>query len=208
MTTTVTAIRNVGEPKVRVALLHSVALALACLVTYELTTEVLSRVHSISVSDDLLGGMWAVIATVFVYRTTYQESVKAAVSRSIATLLSFVLCLVYLLIAPFHPWALAVLIGISALILLLIGRPGEVVTAGITIAVVLVVAALSPHDAWEQPILRLVDTAIGVVIGFAAAWAAKTVDGRNRPLASSPAVSPKPCGQKRSKGVKKGRFAT
>jgi uncharacterized membrane protein YccC len=124
--------------------------------------------------------MWAVLATVFVYRTNYQESVTAAWSRSIATLLSFVLCLVYLLIAPFHPWALAALIGIGALILLLTGRPGEVVTAGITIAVVLVAAALSPHDAWEQPVLRLIDTAIGVVIGFAAAWAAMRVDGRLR----------------------------
>jgi hypothetical protein len=180
MTTTVTALRNVDEPKIRAALLHSVALAVACLVTYEVTTEVLSRVHSISPSDDLLGGMWAVIATVFVYRTTYQDSVSAAWSRSIATLLGFALCLVYLLITPFHPWALPTLIGLSALILLLMGRSGDVVTAGVTVAVVLVVAAISPHDAWEQPILRLIDTGIGIVIGFAAAGAAKTVDGRLR----------------------------
>jgi uncharacterized membrane protein YgaE (UPF0421/DUF939 family) len=180
MTTTATAVRKVGEPKIRAALLHSVALAVASLVTYEVTTEVLSRVHSISSSDDLLGGMWAVIATVFVYRTTYQDSVSAAWSRGIATVLGFALCLVYLLITPFHPWALPTLIGLSALILLLMGRPGEVVTAGVTVVVVLVVAAISPHDAWEQPILRLVDTGIGVVIGFAAAWAAKTVDGRLR----------------------------
>jgi hypothetical protein len=170
------AASRIAQPNIRAALLHSVALAVACLVAYELTTKVLSRVHSISPSDDLLGGMWAVIATVFVYRTTYQESVTAAWSRSIATLVSFLLCLVYLLIAPFHPWALAVLIGIGALVLPLMGRPDEVVTAGVTVAVVLVVAGLSPHDAWEQPVLRLVDTAIGVVIGFAAAWAAKLVD--------------------------------
>ena len=182
MTTTVEpAIGEVADPRVRAALLHSVALGLACLITYELTTQVLSRVRSVSASDDLLGGMWAVIATVFVYRTTYQESVTAAWSRSIATLLSFLLCLVYLLIAPFHPWALAALIGIGALILPLMGRPDEVVTAAITITVVLVVAGLSPHHAWEQPVLRLVDTATGVAIGFAAAWAAKRVDHRHRP---------------------------
>jgi uncharacterized membrane protein YccC len=182
MTPTVkAAVSGISEQKIRAALLHSVGLAVACLVTYELTTQVLSRVHSISPSDDLLGGMWAVIATVFVYRTSYQESVTAAWSRSIATLLSFLLCLVYLLIAPFHPWALAALIGIGALILPLMGRPDEVVTAAITITVVLVVAAISPHHAWEQPVLRLVDTAIGVAIGFAAAWAAKRVDHRHRP---------------------------
>jgi uncharacterized membrane protein YccC len=29
---------------------------------------------------------------------------------------------------------------------------------------------VTPHDAWEQPILRFVDTLIGVAIGVAAAW--------------------------------------
>jgi uncharacterized membrane protein YccC len=32
------------------------------------------------------------------------------------------------------------------------------------------VAEVSPHDAWRQPILRLADTVIGVVVGLAAAW--------------------------------------
>ena len=167
---------HLSESRVQSALLHSVARAVACFVTWELTTEVLNQVHSISEPDDLLGGMWAVIATVFVYRTSYQESVIAAWSRGVATLLAFIICLVYLLIAPFHVWALPVLIGISTAILLLADRPAEVVTAGITIAVVMVVAALSPHDAWEQPILRLFDTAVGVAIGFAAARAAKWFD--------------------------------
>jgi uncharacterized membrane protein YccC len=173
MTTTVKpAVSRMAEPKIRVALLHSVALVVACLVTYELTTQVLARVHSISASDDLLGGMWAVIATVFVYRIGYQESVTAALSRSVATLLSFVLCFGYLLVAPFHPWALAALIGLGTLVLMVIGRPEDVVTAGITTAVVMVVAAISPHHAWQQPILRVVDTAIGVAVGFTAAWMA------------------------------------
>src|SRR6516162_5199655 len=110
-------VSHLSKAKVQSALLHSVALGVACFVTWELTTEVLSHVHSISEADDLLGGMWAVIATVFVYRTSYQESVTAAWSRGIATLLAFIICLVYLLIAPFHVWALPVLIGISTAIL-------------------------------------------------------------------------------------------
>jgi hypothetical protein len=43
----------------------------------------------------------AVVATVFVYRTTYQQDVAVAISRSAATLANFALCLVYLLILPF-----------------------------------------------------------------------------------------------------------
>jgi uncharacterized membrane protein YccC len=112
--------------------------------------------------------MWAVIATVFVYRASYTEDIAAAASRSIATLLSFALCLIYLLIWPFHPLGLVVLIGIGTLILTLIGRPGEIITTGITSAVVMVVAAISPHDAWQQPVLRLADTAIGVAVGLGA----------------------------------------
>jgi uncharacterized membrane protein YccC len=139
------------------------------LVSYWLITYVLSHVHSVSRADDQLGGMWAVIATVFVYRITYQHSVGAALSRLAATGVSFALCLLYLSVFAFHPLGLAALIGIGTLLLMLIRRDDLVVTTGITTAVVLVVAALSPHDAWQEPILRFVDTLVGVAIGIAAA---------------------------------------
>jgi uncharacterized membrane protein YccC len=145
-------------------------LALACLVAFLLTTHVLTHVYSISRADDLLGGMWAVIATLFVMRDSYEHSMTAAVSRILATLVSFALCLVYLAFLPFHTWGLAVLVGVSALVVTLLGRPGDAMTAAITTAVVLVVAAVSPEHAWQQPILRLADTVIGVAVGLAAAW--------------------------------------
>ncbi|MGO9900641.1 MAG: FUSC family protein [Solirubrobacteraceae bacterium] len=147
---------------------HSVGLAVSSLITYLLVTHVLAPIHSISRASDLLGGMWAVIATLFVYRESHRESVNAALTRVSATLLSFVLCLVYLLIFSFHPLGLAVLIGLGTFLLMAVGRDELVVTAGITTAVVMVVAAVSPHDAWQQPILRGVDTAIGIAVGVAA----------------------------------------
>ncbi len=110
------------------------------------------------------------IATIFVYRFCYEESVAAAVSRMAATLVSFVLCLVYLSFLPFHVWGMAALIGVGAPVMTLVGRPQDAITAGITTTVVIVVAAISPHNAWEQPILRLVDTMAGVAVGVAAAW--------------------------------------
>src|SRR5215472_12473104 len=97
-------------------------LAVACLVSYWLTTTALSRAYSVSRDDDLLGGMWAVIATVFVLRDSYAHSVAAAVTRIAATLVSFALCLLYLAFLPFHLWALAALVGASALVLILVGR--------------------------------------------------------------------------------------
>ncbi len=62
--------------------------------------------------------------------------------------------------------------SVGNLVQMLIGRAGDVDTTGITTAVVLVVAALSPQHVWEQPILCLVDTAVGVAVGLAAGWIA------------------------------------
>ena len=162
--------RRLSAAEVRVAVLDCAVLALASVLTYWLVTHGLARLHSVSRTDNTLGGLWAVIATVAVCRVSYYESTTAAVSRMAATAVSFGLCLIYLIFLPFHAWALAVLIGISALVVMLIGRPGDAVTAAITTAVVMIVAAVSPHHAWQQPILRFADTAIGVAVGVAAAW--------------------------------------
>jgi uncharacterized membrane protein YccC len=177
------AMKHPDRAQARTALADSVVLAIACLVTYLLVAKVLSRVHSVSPADDLLGAMWAVIATVFVNRSTFHESRAAAVSRLAATLVSFVYCLVYLAFLPFHSWALPVLVGASALTARLIGRPGDAITAAITTTVVLVVAAVTPHDAWQQPILRFADTVVGVAVGIASAWLdQRVIRPRIRPL--------------------------
>ena len=170
------------ESRIRAAFHHSFALAVACLISYLLTTDGLSSVHSLSPEDDLLGGMWAVIATVFVYRETHRENVAAALTRSSATLISFALCLTYLALFPFHPIGLAVVIGLGTFGLMAIGRDGDVITAGITSTVVLVVAAVSPHDVWQQAMLRLGDTAIGIAVGVSASWIAlRVTEGRVMP---------------------------
>ena len=163
--------RRLSWAEVRIAVLDFGVLSLACLFAYWLVTFVFSRVYSLSRADDLVGSLWAVIATVFVYRDSYERSVSAAVSRLEATLVSFALCLIYLIFLPFQPWALAVLIGASTLTVTLLGRPEDVITAGISTAVVMVSAALSPQDAWRLPFLRLADTIVGVAVGIAAAWA-------------------------------------
>jgi uncharacterized membrane protein YccC len=154
----------------RTALADCAVLGLACVATYLLAIHLLSWVHSVAPADDVLGALWAVIAAIFVNRSTYSDSRSAAVSRMAATFVSFVYCLIYLTFLPFHTWALGLLVAVSALTARLIGRPGDAITAAITTTVVLVVAEVSPRGAWEQPILRLADTAIGVVVGLASAW--------------------------------------
>ena len=92
--------RRLNRAKVRPAALESSVLAVACLIAYLIVTHVLSHVHFLSRADDLLGGMWATIATVFVLRDSYQRSMVAAVSRMAATSVSFVFCLLYLFFLP------------------------------------------------------------------------------------------------------------
>jgi uncharacterized membrane protein YccC len=154
----------------RSAVFRAMMLAISCVVTFWLITHILVRVYSISKDDDLLGGMWAVVATIFVFRQGYAESGGAALSRMSATFASCALCFVYLLIFPFSVWGMAGLIGIGSITLAMIGRADDIMTTSITTAVVMVVAALGPHNAWREPILRLVDTAFGATIGLGAAW--------------------------------------
>ena len=134
-------------------------------VTYWIITHGLTRVFSVSRDDDLLGGMWAVVATVFVYRVARVESVDAALTRISATSLSFVLCFIYLLFFPFHYWGMAALLGLGTILMPLFGRSDAAVTTNITTTVVMVVAAMSPIHAWQQPILRMIDTVVGTAIG-------------------------------------------
>jgi uncharacterized membrane protein YgaE (UPF0421/DUF939 family) len=162
------------------AVIHAVTLSVSCVISYWLITHLLARVFSVSRDDDLLGGMWAAVATIFVYRFSYEQSISAALARMAATSVSFALCLIYLLALPFHLWGMAVLIGISAVAMSLIQRPDDIVTTAITTVVVMVVAAISPRHAWMQPLLRLLDTIVGVGVGVVAAWFSLREDGRWR----------------------------
>lgn len=144
---------------------HALSMAIACLISYWIVTRILSRF--VDESSDLLGGMWAVAATVFVFRETRRRSLSAGIDRLIATCISFALCLLYLLLFPFTPVGMAALIAIGTVVMALLGRRDDIVTVGITTVVVMVVAEMSPVDAWQQPVLRLADTMVGIAVGVA-----------------------------------------
>jgi uncharacterized membrane protein YccC len=151
-------------------LVYAVDMAIACLISYWVMTDGLARF--VDPASDLLGGMWAVAATIFVFRETRRDSLAAGADRLIATGVSFGLCLPYLWLFRFTPLGMAVVLAIGTLVMALLRRRDDIVTTGITTAVVLVVAAISPQDAWQQPLLRLVDTVVGITVGVACKWAA------------------------------------
>jgi uncharacterized membrane protein YgaE (UPF0421/DUF939 family) len=151
-------------------LAYVIDMAIACCISYAIITRAL--IPFVDRADDLLGGMWAVVATIFVFRDSREGSLSAGRDRLIATCVSFVLCLVYFLIVPFTPLGMVVVIGAGSIAMIVLGRRGDIVTTGITTAVVMVAAALSPQEAWHQPLLRLVDTVVGIGVGVSCKWAA------------------------------------
>jgi uncharacterized membrane protein YccC len=145
-------------------MIYALEMAIACAISYWIITYCLAPLGN--KANDFLGGMWAVVATVFVFRDTHANSMSAGLARFIATCVSFALCLLYLLLFPSQPVGMAALIGIGTVVMMLLGRREDIVTTGITTTVVMVVAAMSPQDAWQQPLLRLADTIVGVAVGI------------------------------------------
>ena len=147
---------------------YAVNMAIACLISYWIMTTALSGL--VAADIDYLGGMWAAVATVFVFRDTRQVSLTAGAQRFLATCVSFALCQLYLWIFPFEVTGMAALLAIGTLVMMKLGRREEIITTAITTAVVMVVAAMDARHAQLQPLLRLLDTVVGIAIGIAAKW--------------------------------------
>jgi len=145
-------------------LVYALEMTIACAISYWVITYGIARF--VDKSSDFLGGMWAVVATVFVFRDNTGNSIAAGLARLLATSVSFVLCVFYLLLFPFQPIGLAALIGIGTVAMILLDRREDIITTGITTTVIMVVAAMSPQDAWQQPFLRLIDTVVGIGVGI------------------------------------------
>src|SRR5258708_36627242 len=82
-------------------ILHAAAMAIACFIAYWVAVDGLAPF--VARDKDLLGGMGAVIATIFVYRETLVDSEPAGISRLAATCVSFPLGPAYLVFFPPTP---------------------------------------------------------------------------------------------------------
>ena len=149
-------------------IVYSIAMALACLVSYVAMTELLNDV--VEGRADLIGGMWAAVSTAFVFRDSRQHSWTAVAGRLIATSVSFALCLPYLWLLPPSVVGMALLLVAGTLAMVVLDRRDDIITTAVTTIVVMIVALQRPVDAWEQPLFRIFDTLVGVAIGAGAKW--------------------------------------
>jgi uncharacterized membrane protein YgaE (UPF0421/DUF939 family) len=153
---------------------YAISLTIASLITYLITYYGLEPF--VNHPNDMLGGMWATIATVFVFKEAKNLRLRAAVARFFATCVSFVLTFVYLLLLPFSSVGMAVIIGLGTVVVMLLGRRDDIVTTGITTAVIMVVAGMGPANlGWTIPPLRLLDTVIGIVVSVGCWWIGKVL---------------------------------
>jgi uncharacterized membrane protein YccC len=67
---------------------------------------------------------------------------------------------------------MGVLLVGGTLVMVLLDRREDIIATAVTTIVVMAVAVLSPAEAWKQPLLRLFDTVVGIVIGVAGKWIA------------------------------------
>ena len=148
--------------------IYSAGFAVACLCSYGAATYALSGV--VDQSSDYLGGMWATVATVFVFKNSRPRVFTAVATRFAATCVSFALCLLYFCLLPFTPVGMAAVLGAGTAVMMALGRRDDITTTGITTTVVMVVGAMNPRLAWTQPLLRLFDTVVGMAVGVGVNW--------------------------------------
>jgi uncharacterized membrane protein YccC len=153
-------------------------MALACLISYTVMTKLLNV--AVEGHSDLIGGMWAAVSTAFVFRDSRQHSLSAGVGRLFATSVSFALCLPYLWFLPANTAGMSILLAGGTLVMVLLDRREDIITTAVTTIVVMAVAVLSPAEACKQPLLRLFDTGVGIVIGVAGKWIASFAFDRAR----------------------------
>ncbi|WP_431272024.1 FUSC family protein [Dankookia sp. P2] len=170
-------------------LAHAANLTLACMVSYGAIQMIFSGLVDASLVP--LGGTWAAVSTIFVLRDSRAGSLSAGLARLLATCVSFVLCLGYLLLFPASFAGLAALLCLGALVMAALDRRDDIIATDITTCVIMTVAASHPSQAWLHPPLRFLDTVVGIAIGVAFRWAGDLLLRRSgAPAAVAPGPSP------------------
>jgi uncharacterized membrane protein YccC len=152
---------------------YAAGMGVACLVTYWVMVLLLPGLTGTSSAPVAI--IWAVISAAFVYKDTRSHSMLAGISRLIGTLISVVLCLAFLALFRPSPVGMAILIAIGTIATIWLDRSGEIGVTATTTAVVLVVLTSDPQKAWQQPLLRLLDTVVGIIVGVVCKWAASSL---------------------------------
>ncbi|TAJ45626.1 FUSC family protein [Methanofollis fontis] len=110
----------------------------------------------------MIGGLWAMISGIVVMQERRADTESSALLRVLGSLIGAVFAAAYLLVLPFNPVGMALLIGITVLACQAIAVPAHGRLAAVTVGVVMVFSTLNPETG---PVLNAALRFGEVVIG-------------------------------------------
>lgn len=149
-------------------------------ITASLTLFLTTRFDYLSGSQNkIIAGMWSVVAALYIIQTNIGGSYQIARTRVLAIFTGSALGAFFTALFGAENLSLGVSVSCNVIICYLLGLKDSIYLSSISLVVVNILWKLNPAvTPWEFGFFRIVDSAIGIVIGLAVAhyiWPAKAV---------------------------------
>lgn len=151
---------------VPVGLRMATQITLVALASYWTGTHFTGLFHG---DSSIIGGLWSAISGIVVLQATQRDTWSSAWLRILGTFIGAVISAAYLSILPFSPLGMAAAIFITVLICHAARIPDHARLASITVAVIMVVASMSPTlNPLQNAGLRFIESCIGTAMAILA----------------------------------------
>lgn len=118
-----------------------------------------------------IGALWSAISAVVVTQLSRQEAWSSASLRIIGSAIGALTSALYLVIHPFDPFGMALVIFATVLICSAINVPSHARLAAITVMVIMVTASLAPKlNPLVNALLRFLESCIGTGVAVLTVW--------------------------------------
>lgn len=156
--------------KTEAAIVIAIEFGLVSLLSFSLALHISTYVQGAS-DVVTIGAMWAMISALVVTQDTRSATIETAWLRVFGSLIGAVMSAVYLSALPFSSVGMAILIGLTVLICVLLGIPGHARLAALTAGVIMIVSALNPDiPPLVNAATRFFEVIVGSTVAVGVAW--------------------------------------
>ena len=118
-------------------------------------------------SSPAIDGLWAVIAAILVFQTSFEETIKSAQIRIFSSLIGSVIASVYLSIFSFSVLGLGICTFLGIIICYVFHVPDRVRITSVSIAVIMLISSVNPEiNPFLNGSLRFVESIVGSVVAI------------------------------------------
>jgi uncharacterized membrane protein YccC len=118
-------------------------------------------------NSSVIGAVWCVVAGIVVLQATPHETVKASILRMVGTLVGAFTAAVYLYFFPYNVFGMAITVGVTVFLCMILRIPDNGRLAAITVVIVLAFSRAMPDiNPWSNAGLRFFESCIGAVIAM------------------------------------------